>query len=80
MRPADDMTCKDLVDLVTDYVEGALSPADHRRFEAHCEGCEIYLDQMRETIQLLGELPHETVPPEARCKLLNAFRAWKKDA
>jgi predicted anti-sigma-YlaC factor YlaD len=73
------MACNELVEVVSDYIEGRLSPADARRFDSHleiCEGCRNYLDQMRETIGALGHLPEESIPPEARAELLEAFRGW----
>jgi anti-sigma factor RsiW len=75
-----ELTCKELVEVVTDYVEGRLSEPDRRRFEAHletCEGCTTYLQQMQETIRLTGVLREEHVPPRARAELLQAFRAWR---
>jgi predicted anti-sigma-YlaC factor YlaD len=79
-RDRGDLTCRELVELVTDYLEGALSPVDHARFESHvagCEGCTAYLEQMRATLELLGELPEESVSPEAERDLRAAFRAWR---
>jgi anti-sigma factor RsiW len=73
------LTCKELVELVTDYLEGALSPSDRRRFDEHvatCPYCQIYLDQMRQTIRALGHLPEEVIPPEAIEALLARFRGW----
>jgi predicted anti-sigma-YlaC factor YlaD len=74
------LTCKELVELVTDYLEGALSPSDHRRFDEHlttCPYCRIYLEQMRQTIRTLGHLPDETIPPAALEALLTRFRGWR---
>lgn len=75
-----DLTCQQLVELVTDYLEAAL-PADERiLFEAHlaaCEGCEVYLEQIRRTIETLGTLSEETLPAPARDELLALFRGWK---
>jgi predicted anti-sigma-YlaC factor YlaD len=74
------LTCKELVELVTDYLEGALSLSDRRRFDEHlttCPYCQIYLDQMRQTIRTLGHLPEEAVPPEALEALLARFRGWR---
>ncbi|HUK94537.1 MAG TPA: zf-HC2 domain-containing protein [Gaiellaceae bacterium] len=74
------LSCRELVELVTDYLEGALSAEDHARFEKHigaCHGCGVYLEQMRQTIVLLGRLPEETVAPEAERELLEAFRGWR---
>jgi anti-sigma factor RsiW len=76
------MTCQELVELVTDYFEGALSRRDRARFERHigaCEYCTRYLEQMRITIRALGRLPAETVPDDARETLLDAFRDWKRE-
>ena len=76
-----DMSCKELVELVTDYVEGALSPADQRCFELHmskCEGCELYIDQMRLTIKAAGKLSEDSISLAAKEELLVAFRDWKK--
>ena len=80
--PRTEMTCQELVELVTDYFEGALSRRDRARFERHiaeCEYCTRYLDQMRITIRTLGKLPPETVPAEGREALLDAFRDWKRE-
>jgi anti-sigma factor RsiW len=76
----DEMTCKELVEVVTDYLEGELSAVDRRRFEEHleeCPYCRIYLEQMRTTIRTLGRLSEESIPRDARAELLNAFRDWK---
>lgn len=76
----DELTCRELVELVTRYLEGALPAADVARFEAHladCEDCTAYLDQMRETIRVLGRLPEETVSPKAMAELLSRFRDWR---
>jgi anti-sigma factor RsiW len=77
-----ELTCKELVELVTEYIEGTLPPAEHTRFEEHlatCRGCRNYLAQMRQTIRLVGRLTEEEITPKARKKLLDAFRDWKKD-
>jgi predicted anti-sigma-YlaC factor YlaD len=75
-----DLTCKELVELVTDYLEERLPPSERWRFEQHlvdCEGCRNYLDQMRETIDLLGRLDEDSIPAPTRKHLLRAFRDWK---
>jgi predicted anti-sigma-YlaC factor YlaD len=77
---SNELTCKELVELVTDYLEGALAPTEHRRFEEHlagCQGCRNYLQQMRETIRLTGKLTEEAIEPQAKEALLQVFRAWK---
>jgi hypothetical protein len=76
----DDLTCRELVELVTDYLEGALSTVERERFEWHlrrCAVCPGYVDQLRTTIQALGRLRVEDVPDAAREPLLAAFRTWK---
>lgn len=75
-----ELSCKELVELVTDYFERKLPPRERARFEAHvatCEGCQAYIDQMHRTIKLLGTLSEEHVSPEAERELLRAFRDWK---
>jgi anti-sigma factor RsiW len=74
------LSCQELVERVTDYFEGALSPGEHARFEAHaerCQGCGVYLAQMRVTIDLLGQLPAAGLPDGAERELLEAFRGWR---
>jgi anti-sigma factor RsiW len=76
----DEMTCRELVEVITDYIEGTLPEDDRRRFEQHlaeCPYCVNYLEQMRETIDTLGELPEESIQPQAREELLEAFRRWR---
>jgi anti-sigma factor RsiW len=76
-----DLTCVELVELVTDYLEGALSPADGERFEQHldaCNGCTAYVEQFREAIRLTGVLRESDVSPEARGALLAEFAGWKR--
>jgi len=75
------LTCQELVELVTAYIEGALPPQERARFEAHlagCRGCTAYLEQMRQTIRLLGTLAETAISPQARDELLHAFRRWKQ--
>ena len=75
----DELTCRQIVELVTDYVEGALPPADRVRFEKHlvyCPGCVYYLDQMQKTLELVGELKEDDCSPEAHETFLLAFREW----
>jgi anti-sigma factor RsiW len=76
-----EMSCQELTQLVTEYLEGTLPARDHDRFEEHletCRGCQTYLEQMRQTIRTLGRLPAETISPEARAQLLAAFRGWTR--
>jgi predicted anti-sigma-YlaC factor YlaD len=79
----DALTCRELVEIVTDYLEDALPPPERARFEEHlsmCSGCRAYLDQMRRTLTTLGTLPEESIPQQARDDLLNAFRTWKQQS
>jgi predicted anti-sigma-YlaC factor YlaD len=75
------LTCQQVVELVTDYLEGSLGWRDRRRFDKHlqaCEGCNRYLDQMRETLALLGTVPLDTLSAEAQSTLLDAFRDLRR--
>ena len=74
------MSCRELVELVTAYLENALSRSDRMRFEAHisgCDACTSYLEQMRTTIRLTGTLRVDDLSREAEEALLRAFREWK---
>jgi anti-sigma factor RsiW len=80
MATDDDLTCRELVELVTDYLEGALSLTERHRFEAHlgtCTVCPHYVEQLRTTVRIMGRLGEDDVPEPARSALLDAFRAWK---
>lgn len=75
-----DLTCKELVELITGYLEGTLSGRRRRRFEAHlaaCDGCTAYLAQMEITIRMTGTLTEEHVSEEQKAVLLATFRDWK---
>ena len=74
------VSCREVVELVTDHLEGALGPEDAALFEQHlnfCDGCVAYVDQMRATIAAVGRAPAEDVPADAREALLAAFRGWR---
>ena len=74
------LTCQELVELVTAYLEGGLSDTERERFEDHiagCDGCTNYLEQMRSTIRVTGMLTPESLSQEASAELLSAFRSWK---
>lgn len=74
------MTCQELVELVTHYLEGVLPPEDAARFEAHlaaCPGCETYLEQMRSTV-VITRASGDVVEPAAVSPLLDAFRDWHR--
>ena len=73
------LSCRELVELVTDYLEGALAPVDLQRFERHiagCDGCTLYLAQLRETIRITGTITTDDLSPDAERELLSAFRGW----
>jgi len=81
LRNRKKLTCRELVELVTDYLEGSLSRRDRARFDAHiaaCENCTQYVEQFRETIRLTGTLRESDVSPEAEAALLAQFEAWKR--
>ena len=74
------VTCQEFVELVTEYLEGTLSPTDSVRFAAHidrCDGCHAHLVQFRQTIAIVGHLPPESIDPVAEETLLATFRDWK---
>ena len=81
MTKPDDLSCRELVELVNDYLEGALPLEERTRFEYHlvyCEACEIYLDQMRRTIETVGRLREDEADPAALDGLLHVFRGWRR--
>ena len=74
------MSCRDLVELITDYLEGAMPLRERLRVRLHllqCAGCRAYLEQMRATVRATGALREEDVPAEARDALMAAFHSWK---
>ena len=76
-----ELTCQELVEVVTDYLEDRMPGEQRVLFEEHlafCSWCVTYLDQMRETIRLTGALKEEDLTPETRDDLLRAFRDWKR--
>lgn len=78
---ADGLTCQELVELVTDYLEEALPPSERQAFETHlggCSGCQAYLAQIRQTIALTGRTSLSQLQPSAKEELLQLFRDWKK--
>jgi anti-sigma factor RsiW len=78
----DAIDCRDLVELVTDYLESTLIAGDVARIEAHlplCRACEAYIAQMRLTRDSIARLDVAVLPSEHRAALLTAFRKWKAD-
>ena len=75
-----ELTCKELVEVVTDYLEGRMPAEQRLLFEEHvafCDWCQTYVEQMRATVRLTGTLSEEDIGPEAREGLLRVFRDWK---
>jgi anti-sigma factor RsiW len=76
------LVCQEMVELITDYLEGALSRSQRRRFEAHiadCEHCTEYLEQMRATIRLTGRLREDDLTPEMRSEFAELYRRWRSE-
>ena len=81
MSITDDLACQELVELVTEYLEGTLPPAERARFEEHvavCASCRHYLEQMHQTVRTVGRLSVDSIAPEAKQNLLKAFRNWQR--
>ena len=77
---ADHLSCQEVVELVTEYLDESLSPEDASLFEQHlnfCEGCVWYVDQLRTTVETVGEIREEDISPEAKERLMGAFREWR---
>jgi predicted anti-sigma-YlaC factor YlaD len=77
----DDLECREVVEVVTDYLEGAMAPGERLRFDDHlvlCEDCQVYLEQMRTVIRVAGRPVADAVPPETMAGLLRAFRDWRR--
>jgi anti-sigma factor RsiW len=77
-----DLVCQQAIELVTDYLEGALSRRERRRFEAHlraCPNCAAYLEQIRATIALAGAVEVEELTAEATQDLIDLYRRWQSE-
>jgi anti-sigma factor (TIGR02949 family) len=75
------LSCSEVVELVTDYLELSLPAEEAALFEQHlnfCDGCLRYVDQIRTTVETVGRIEPEEVPAEVRSQLLTAFRDWKR--
>ena len=76
-----DLECRELVELLTDYLEGSLAPDERIRFELHlavCDGCTAYLRQLRATLRAAGRLTERSIPEGVRDRLMDAFRGWRR--
>jgi anti-sigma factor RsiW len=79
-RVGETITCREFVELATDYLEARLPAPDRERFEDHlalCAGCQAYMEQLRATLEALGRIPEDSLSVDAREALLHAFRDWK---
>jgi anti-sigma factor RsiW len=79
-RLGETITCREFVELATDFLEGRLPAPERERFEDHlalCPGCQSYMEQLRATLRALGRIPEESLSTAAREELLHAFRDWK---
>ena len=83
MNAVEHLSCQELVELVTDYLEGALDDRDLRAFEGHlagCDGCTEYVEQLRATIRIVGTLTPDDLTPDAEAALMQAFRDWTRSS
>jgi anti-sigma factor RsiW len=74
------LACREVVELITSYLDGALSRRDRKRFERHlagCKGCTRYMAQLRTTITVVGRITEGSIPSPVMAELLTAFRGWK---
>jgi len=79
LRRRHPLVCREVVELVSDYLDDALGPRERERFEEHlagCDGCSAYLEQMRGALRIAGSLAPEDLDPEVRDRLVEAFRGW----
>jgi anti-sigma factor RsiW len=79
--PRDEMACQELVEVLTDYLEGTLADVDRRRLEAHvavCPPCRTYIEQLRQTLRAVGGLAAEDLAPTTRARLVAVFRGWRE--
>ena len=79
-QQVEQLSCQEFVELVTNYLEGALLEEERLRFEDHisrCDGCTVYLEQIRQTVAVVGRLTEDAIAPEAERELLEAFRGWR---
>lgn len=76
----DHLSCQEVVELVTDYLDEALSPDEAALVEQHlnfCEGCVWYVEQIKATAAAVGEVREEDIAPDAKDRLMAAFRDWR---
>ena len=76
------LSCQQMVELVTEYLDGVMEPRRRARFEAHlagCDGCTNYVEQFRTTVSVVGRLEVDDVPEPVMAELISAFRSWADD-
>ena len=76
------LDCNEVVELVTAYLDGALKRRERKAFERHlskCDGCTNYVEQIRFTIEAVGRVKEDELPPQLRENLVTAFRDWKSE-
>ena len=81
-RRRQDLVCREAVELVTDYLEGALGPRERARLEGHlaaCPHCSEYLAQMRRTLDALGRIEPEALDPQVQDELVSLYRRWQSE-
>jgi anti-sigma factor (TIGR02949 family) len=78
-----EFSCQEMIEVVTNYLDGALPTDERQRFERHlsyCAGCGTYVEQMRETIRQTGVAPRAaSLPPALRERIIAQFRTWRRD-
>jgi anti-sigma factor RsiW len=75
------MTCRQVVELMTAYLEGNLPASERTRFEEHiagCDGCRAYLAQLQTTREVVGRTANEPMPASVERELIEAFRNWRR--
>jgi anti-sigma factor RsiW len=78
--PSDEVVCRELVELVTPYLEDVLPPQERAAIDLHlaaCDSCRTYVEQMRQTIRAIGHVPREAITSRTREEVLAIFRAWR---
>lgn len=83
MIRSDPLSCQDVVELVTEYLEGGLPAARRLGFEEHiaiCPPCRNYFDQFRRTVKVGGQIREDDLPENVRAALIDVFRDWRRDA
>jgi anti-sigma factor RsiW len=78
--PSTMLSCREVVELVSEYLDGNLGPEEHARVREHldgCDGCEGFVEQVRATVRAVGQVQPDALDDQARERLLQAFREWK---